>query len=167
MRIRAYQEADREGLKEITSAAFDGVSTDQNIERRYGRIRGHDWRWHKARHIDQDIAAHAAGIFVAELEGQVVGYVTTRVNAEAGQGTIAHLAVLPEHHKKGIGRALIDAALAHFREAGLDLVRIGTMEQNVVASRFYPRLGFREVAREITYVLPLRDAQQAGPAEET
>ena len=40
MTIRPY----RETIKAITVEAFDGVSIDQNIERRFGSIAEQDWR---------------------------------------------------------------------------------------------------------------------------
>src|SRR5262245_62626460 len=77
MPIRPYQPCDLADLKRLTIEGFQGVSIDHGIENAFGVINGHDWRWRKARHIDDDVARDAAGIFVAEEEGHVVGYVTT------------------------------------------------------------------------------------------
>ena len=100
MEIRRYRPSDLETLKTITAICFDGVSIDQNIEKLYGIIRGKDWRWRKVRHIDDDAAANADGILVAEVDGQTVGYVTTRVDKDAGIGGIPNFAVLPEFQQK-------------------------------------------------------------------
>lgn len=80
MKIRAYQETDRQGLKEITIICFEGVSIDQNAEERLGLIAGKGWAWRKERQIDDDIAANPNGIFVAEADGKPIGYITTRVD---------------------------------------------------------------------------------------
>jgi len=55
MRIRPFQQSDLPTLKMITVEAFDGVSIDQGIERVHGIIAGHDWKWRKARHLDDDL----------------------------------------------------------------------------------------------------------------
>src|SRR2546426_431651 len=92
--IRPYCEADLQTLKAITVEAFNGVSVDQNIERRFGIVAGRDWGWRKARQIDWDVEAHGSAILVAEDEqGQIVGYITTRIDREAGIGYIPNMAV--------------------------------------------------------------------------
>src|SRR4051812_14487992 len=55
MHIRTYRPDDLESLRRMTVEAFDGVSIAQNMERRYGLIHEHDWRWHMARQIDADV----------------------------------------------------------------------------------------------------------------
>ncbi|MCY3708851.1 MAG: GNAT family N-acetyltransferase [Caldilineaceae bacterium] len=155
MEIRRYRPSDLETLKTITAICFDGVSIDQNIEQLYGIIRGNDWRWRKVRHIDDDAEANADGIFVAEVDGQTVGYVTTRVDKAAGIGGIPNFAVLPEFQQRGIGRRLLEEAVSYFAAAGLSYARIETLDQNDVGAHFYPDFGFREVARQIHYIMPV------------
>ena len=155
MEIRTFRESDRAALKAITVICFEGVGIDHNIEERYGLINGHDWRWRKARHIDDDIAANAAGIFVAEVAGEVVGYITTRIDDASKIGTIPNLGVLPEHRGQGIGRQLIATATAHATDAGMAFLRIETLAQNLIGQQFYPSEGFAEIARQIHYIKPL------------
>ena len=57
---------------------------------------------------------------------------------------------------RGIGRKLIDAALGLFREAGLELARIETLDQNPIGQHLYPDFGFVEVARQIHFAMRLR-----------
>ena len=155
MEIRRYRPSDLETLKTITAICFDGVSIDQNIERLYGIIRGKDWRWRKVRHIDDDAAANPDGIFVAEVDGQIVGYVTTRVDKAAAIGGIPNFAVLPEFQQQGIGRRLLEEAVSYLAAAGLSYARIETLDQNDVGAHFYPDFGFQEVARQIHYIMPI------------
>src|SRR5207248_1339657 len=126
-----------------------------NIDKHFGPIHGHDWRWRKARHIDADVAANPDGVFVAEAEGEVVGYVTTRVDREAGLGQIPNLAVSATARNRGLGRQLIVYALNYFRSLGLSHARIETLDQNPVGQYLYPACGFTEVARQIHYVMDL------------
>ena len=153
--IRAYQESERETIKAITAVCFDGVSIDQNIERRYGIIAGKGWQWRKASHIDADVAAHPEGIFVYELEGEAIGYVTARPNRETRIGWIPNLSVLPGHQGRGIGKALIGKAVDYLKQEGMRFVRIETIEQNETATALYPKVGFQEMARQIHYVMPI------------
>lgn len=154
--IRRYRESDHAVLKEITVLAFDGVSIDQNIEKKYGVIAGKDWRFRKGRHVDWNIATHAAGIFVAEVEGQPVGFIAARPDWETRIGAIPDMAVHPAHQGKGIGTALLKTALEYLSAQGMEYVRIETLEQNTVAQKLYPRMGFQEIARQIHYIMPLK-----------
>lgn len=155
MKIRQFQPSDLDTLKEITAICFDGVSIDQNIERLYGLIHGKDWRWRKRRHIDDDAAVNASGILVAESDGRTVGYITTRVDMATRVGGIPNFAVLPAYRQQGIGRRLLEEAVAYLASRGMFYARIETLDQNEVGSRFYPGFGFKEVARQIHYIMPI------------
>jgi ribosomal protein S18 acetylase RimI-like enzyme len=156
MKIRGFQEPDREALKQITIISFDGVSIDRNIENQFGPIGGKSWAWRKARQIDEDLNANPGGVFVAEDNGLCVGYITTRIDHETKIGGIPNIAVLPEYRKTGTGRTLMDTAMEYFKAEGMEYVRIETLDQNPVGQRFYPSYGFKEVARQIHYVMPVR-----------
>jgi ribosomal protein S18 acetylase RimI-like enzyme len=145
-RLRPYQPGDLEAMKQLTVEAFDGVTLEQNIEEHLGEVGGHDWRWRKARHLDED-----GGIFIAEAAGTLVGYITTQVDREAGKGRIPNLAVAAEFRGHGLGRELIEHALEYFREQGLAYAVIETMAQNVAGNHVYPACGFVEVARQVHF----------------
>src|SRR5437868_6787587 len=155
MRIRLYQPTDLQELKRLTIEGFSGVSIDHGIEERFGPINGHDWRWRKARHIDDDVARDPNGVFVAEDGVQIVGYVTTWQDCDAGIGHIPNLAVAASHRNQGLGRTLLEHALNHFRTAGLTHAKIETLAQNAVGIHLYPALGFVEVARQVHFVAKL------------
>ena len=154
---RTYRPSDLDTLREITRICFDGISVDQRIENAFGRIGETDWRWRKASHIDADARANPEGIFVYEENGTVAGYITTRIDPDTRIGSIPNLAVLPQHQGKGIGKALMAAALDYFETSGMVLARIETLDQNEIGTVFYPRTGFQEVARQIHYAMPLKN----------
>lgn len=162
MHFRLYQPEDLHALRALTVDAFQGVSIEHNIETHFGRINERDWRWRKARHIDADVAANPTGVFVAEEDGVIMGYVSTRVDVEAGIGQIPNLAVSAAARNRGLGRKLIEHALAYFRSLGLSLARIETLDQNAVGQHLYPLCGFREVARQVHYVLDLNSREYKG-----
>ncbi len=150
--IRPYHRRDLESLKAITVEGFEGVSLDHAIERVLdGEFGGRDWRWRKARHVDEDVVVFAEGVFVAEANGAVAGYISTRIDRDAGKGRIPNMAVAVWARREGIGRALLEHALAFFREEKLEYAMIETMGSNPVGQSLYPSCGFKEVARQIHY----------------
>jgi len=155
--IRSFRESDRPVVRELTIAAFEGVSIDHNIDLRLGPIAGRDWRWRKARDVDRDIDSPGAELAVAEDDqsGAVVGYVTMQCDAESRIGWIHNLVVAGAARGQGLGRRLIEHALFHFRAAGMTVAKIETLEQNAIGRQLYPSLGFIEVARQIHYAKPL------------
>lgn len=153
--IRLYRPDDLEELRRITVESFVGVSLEQNVENSLGVLAGHDWRWRKARHIDEDAAANPEGIFVAEKDGQIVGYITTRVDLDASKGRIPNLAVTQAARGLGLGRRLIERALDYFRSCGLAYAMIETMAQNAIGNHLYPDCGFIEVARQVHFARKL------------
>ena len=155
MKIRAFQPADLARVRQITVDSFEGVSIDRNIERDFGLVAGKDWRERKARDVTTDCEVHPQGVFVAEEEGEVVGYITTRLDAFTGIGRIPNLAVDERFRGRGLGGELIRFAINWMREQGMSLAKIETLVQNERGQALYPRFGFREVARQIHYVMPL------------
>jgi ribosomal protein S18 acetylase RimI-like enzyme len=165
--IRPYREHDRALLEALTIAAFDGVSIDQNMDRLLGTIAARDWRWRKAQHVLDDIAAlgKTAEVAVAAQSAtdRAVGYVTFHFDREARIGWIHNLAVAAECRGRGLGGRLLEHALERFRAEGMRLAKIETLEQNQTGRHLFPTLGFREVARKIYYAMPLESAGEGGP----
>jgi ribosomal protein S18 acetylase RimI-like enzyme len=60
---------------------------------------------------------------------------------------VAELYVAPSHRGRGIGRALMEAAIDLARERGADHIDLATSEDDVAARRLYERLGFRNRER--------------------
>ena len=147
--IRPYEDSDLGVLKEITVEAFDGVSIDQMIERREGLLRGEDWRARKVRHVDADVSRETGAVYVGEVDGSVVGYVTTWTDEASGIGHIPNVAVRIAFQGMGIGRRLIDHALDGFRAAGMTHAKIETLETNAVGYGLYTSMGFEELVRQV------------------
>jgi GNAT superfamily N-acetyltransferase len=99
----------------------------------------------------------AAGeaLFLAFADDQVVGVCGLNRDPYAHDrrtGRVRRLYVLPAHRRSGIGRALLEAVIAHARDH-FDLLRVRTE----AADAFYVARGFRRdhSAIEATHVLPL------------
>ncbi len=57
-------------------------------------------------------------------------------------GMIFDLAVRPDQRRRGVGGALVDAALAHFQQRGMPFVQVNFDPGNQSASAFWPARGF-------------------------
>ena len=94
---------------------------------------------------------------IAELEGQVVGYIMCRLEHGfsdlrklrfARKGHIVSVAVMPEYRNMGIGCSLVQQALSAMPTRQVDECYLEVRVNNYPAINLYKKLGF-EVARTI------------------
>ena len=112
--------------------------------------------------VQADVAREADGILVAESDqGEVIGYITSWQDAEAGIGYIPILAFVPEWRGRGLGRLLIQMILDRFRDSGLSHAKIETLANNEVGHHLYTSIGFHEVTRQAHFFADLDQAQSA------
>ena len=163
--IRPFREDDRSIIRDLTVAGFEGVSIDHNIDQRLGPIAGKGWRWRKARDVDRDIDLAGSELAVAfdKENGEVIGYITMQCDVETRIGWIHNLVVGARARGQGLGRRLLEHALAHFQKAGMTVAKIETLEQNEVGQHLYPSVGFVEVARQIHFAMPLLNYHRCWP----
>ena len=149
--IRHYRHDDLHNLRKITVDSFGSVALDQMLEDRLGIWNGRTWQDRKADNIDEDCTANPAGCFVAERDGVILGYITTRVDQLNSTGLIPNLAVVEQARGLGLGRRLIHHALDYLRESGLKVAKIETMASNVIGQNLYPSCGFVEIGRKVHF----------------
>ena len=75
-------------------------------------------------------------VLVAEVDGEVTGFAAVLI--EGNHSELDGLFVEPEHWRRGIGAALIDAAAHEARRKGLSLMVVA----NPSAREFYEKCGF-------------------------
>ena len=155
IKVRAYRRKDRAAILEMTPRSFDGFCLHQDTEREFGKIGGTSWQEHKKMAVEYDPDRNPGDTLVAEVDGEVAGYACTRLHRFNSVGHVANLAVSPELQGKGVGKALMRAVLEHFKRHGMVYARIETLDQNYKGKRFYPSLGFKEVGRQIFYLMEL------------
>jgi ribosomal protein S18 acetylase RimI-like enzyme len=153
--IRAYRKTDCEAVLRITEESFEGFCMDYNMEQHFGRIAGTTWRERKRDGIQYELRRHGEHTLVAALDGEVVGYVCTRIEVDYATGHIANLAVAKAYQSRGIGKMLLRQALDHLRECGMRYARIETLEQNFKGRQLYPTFGFKEIGRQVYYLREL------------
>ena len=152
--IRPVQPEDHRAIFEITAREFPAVaSIDARIERMIGGV---PWSRIKNARVREELDACPEACAVAVRNDVIVGYITCIIDRTAERGTIANLAVSRDCQGRGIGRRLLEWALALFKNMGLQQAKIETLECNDTGKHLYPRLGFREVVRQIHYVMPLK-----------
>ena len=97
-----------------------------------------------------------AAILVAEAQGEVIGYAYAEVQgfdylALRGPAGVLHdLIVDPAHRGRGVGRLLLNAALAYLQARGAPRVVLLPAEGNQAAQRLFASMGFRRTMVEMT-----------------
>lgn len=78
--------------------------------------------------------------FVAKTGGVVVGAIMA--GNDGRRGYIYHTAVSPQYQRQGVGRALVEAALAALKALGINKVALVVFSKNESGNEFWQKLGF-------------------------
>ncbi|WP_423750850.1 ribosomal protein S18-alanine N-acetyltransferase [Salinirarus marinus] len=94
-----------------------------------------------------------AGFLVATDGSEVVGYTVSDVTPNHGRdiGHVKDLAVRRDERGRGVGRRLLDRALASLAVGGAHLVKLEVREGNDAARSLYRDVGFQPVRRVPQY----------------
>lgn len=91
-------------------------------------------------------ASAADRLFVAELDGQIVGlagiHVSPSLEYDGDAAKVSAIVVDEAARRRGVGRALLEAVEAEARARGCVLVFLTTAERRKDAHEFYRRLGW-------------------------
>lgn len=90
-------------------------------------------------------------MLVAELDGQVVGTVSTGGHGFQRRGSLRLFAldVGPDFRRRGVGTALVEAVEATASSRGLAKVNLEVAVENEDAVRLYERLGYRRHGKPV------------------
>ncbi|MBT2208144.1 MULTISPECIES: mycothiol synthase [Actinomadura] len=91
-----------------------------------------------------------AGFFLAERDGDLVGFHWTKVQPD-GLGEVYVVGVDPSAQGLGLGRALTLTGLHHLRAQGLPRFMLYVDESNTAAVRMYESLGFTPHTVDVMY----------------
>lgn len=98
----------------------------------------------------------AVCVFVAAEDGEVIGYTYAGVEGRdymslrGPAGVLYDVVVDPTRRQHGVGRRLVETALAFLKSNGATQVVLSTATQNSAAQRLFESVGFRRTMVEMT-----------------
>ncbi len=146
--IRSYRESDAPDVVQLSLRAwalvFDTERAVMGAEI-FKRLYGKDWRPHQQKAVEETLANEATEVWVADVGGRAVGFVSVKLDVDHRMGEIWMLAVDPDYQQRGLGSALTRVATDWIREAGLPLAVIDTGgdASHSPARHTYEKAGFR------------------------
>jgi len=91
--------------------------------------------------IERSCHGYADEVLIVDVDGRAAGYISCHASA-SGEGQIGLVGVDAAVRGRGIGRALLDAALSWFGGRQIAHVTVVTQGRNYAAQRLYQRSGF-------------------------
>jgi GNAT superfamily N-acetyltransferase len=144
VQIREAALLDAEAIVGLTAAgwraAYEGIVPDEAID----QLPIPTWR----RDISRGLESPEGDSFtlIAEEDGEIAGYAFVAAPGREAEGAaeaeLVAIYVDPEHWRRGVGRALLQAAVAGARDAGYSELSLWSFEQNAQALAFYRALGW-------------------------
>jgi len=113
--------------------------------------------------LTAELAETSVAYFVAETEGQLVGYAKLKRNSReegitgASPIELCRLYNLQEFIGKGIGKALMLKCLEFAKDKAHDTIWLGVWENNNLAINFYRKFGFEKCGE---HIFPVGDDPQ-------
>ncbi len=107
--------------------------------------------------IKQEVSNPVASYFVAEQEGEIVGY--SGLWHVLDEGEIINIAVKEQARRQGVGKLLLESLLEEASAYQLCVIHLEVRQSNEVAQALYADFGFKTIAvRKNYYHKPLEDA---------
>ncbi len=132
MRLRAFKPADFKTLCELDAACFAPSIAYTPDE------------------LAAFITQRGARTWVAEVGGEIAGFLVARARQD-GCVHVVTIDVKGSFRRRGIGRALMDAAEGWAREHRLSAIVLETSETNQAAQAFYLARGYEKLNRLEAY----------------
>lgn len=156
VRIITGEKYDDQKLAEITIKAFTSTPEDKRIHGRYPSVTVPS----EALKTIEDLRAGRMGPSppemwkVALVGNEAAGMTGSFIRIEPHQpktGVLGPVGVLPEYRKRGIGAALVIAALQSMKKQGCEYALVSTPQENSAGIATYVRGGFSDLYRQMTF----------------
>ena len=154
---RPDRHVDTRALDNVRAREWLGATVDRDdvrIEEFEGNHRDLERLFRLAEDSDQMLDSYIdlGRVWVAVIDaGEVVGHIQAVPRDGGHRWEILNTAVVEDRRGTGLGRRLLDRAVAEARQAGPRLVELATATADVGVLRFYQRCGFRmsRVVRDV------------------
>ena len=149
VRAAVADDADAIGRVQVETwrVAYRGLMPDEAIAGFDVEGRQRLWREGLAR-----VPRPGSATFVAELDGEVVGFASvgrSRDEEAANEGELYAIYLHPSRWDQGIGRALLERAEESMRAFGFERAVLWVMEGNERGERFYRAAGWERDGRKV------------------
>jgi RimJ/RimL family protein N-acetyltransferase len=128
------------------AAALVQLGTDVGSEPEGWLISG-GWRGvgHERRYLRTIRRSGDAAVFVAETDDEIVGRLSIARDSHPASRHVADLGLMvaAKHRRRGVGTALLDAAVAWARQSGVRKLELHVFPHNEAAISLYEKYGFR------------------------
>ena len=144
--IRLAQPSEMEAVASIAYRAFQSfrLRVDPQIPESRARHSRREW-------VRNGFKGRAEAIYVAESGNRLLGFALLRSKVGPERvGEIELIAVDPAFHGRGIGKALVAAAIRYYR-GKTAAIHVGTQAKNLRAIGLYTRMGFSVVRSELSF----------------
>ncbi len=145
--IRPFRLEDVERLREISRAAYENTRFFNDTHFPHDRCVDMYDTWIRKSCLEN----YADQVIVAELNQQLVGYVTCKLMSEKREGSIGLIGIAEEARNQGLGQHLIEAALNWFVQQNMEKVSVITQGRNIGAQRLYQKCGFATRSVQLWY----------------
>jgi ribosomal protein S18 acetylase RimI-like enzyme len=161
--IRAARPAD---LQQLSQIWLELMRFHEETDDRFALAEDGDARW---RQLAQEILYRDDGfLLVAELTGRTVGFVlgwvarNPPIYRTSDVGFVSEIAVTAWARRKGIGRALVEAARDWFGRHGLEEFQLSTAVWNDTARRFWEAIGGEQLLVRYRFVVPPQGSENGS-----
>lgn len=136
--VRKFEDRDAERVVDIMYESFKSFFKERWDESH----RGKPENLKKSAHSETPGSIITS--LVAEVDGEVVGFLKIEINRSIGLGTLHSIGVDPRIFAKGVGKALVAEAEVLWRQYRMRKIYTCTSHINSRALAFYKSLGFEE-----------------------
>ena len=172
VRLRAQHDADVEALIALARRAWRDVeaSIDDLLGSPLDRLATPSWAAHHEAVVREACSAEETTVVVAEDGQELVGFVAHRVHPPSdgmsAYGEVVVIAVDPGARNRGVGRTLLDRAVADLRDRAVPVIMVetGGDEGHSPARALYESAGFTRLPVAQYWLAGTTDAGSSGPA---